>query len=374
MDRKSDIIAKLGAKMRVLYDGQIFTIEKFGGISRYFYQLIENGKDLFEYDLSGALLVNQYIKLLKPKKYCPFKFNNMRKGYIKIKIIHLIDRLNGYDFKKKIDRGNYDILHPTFYNQDALSTKKRLVITIHDMIPEFYYKNSQATEEKKNLIFKADKVIAISTNTKNDIIKLYPEINSDKIAIIHHGVDKEIAIKENQKRENYILFVGGRQGYKNFDRFLDAVAPLLLKYDLRLICTGYGFGGGEMDKLRALNILDRSSCHFFTEEGLKELYSKALCFVFPSFYEGFGLPILEAFAAGAPTLLANCSSLPEVGGDGALYFDPYSVDDMRSAIEKVVTSVDLQNQLILKGREKLKEYSWEKCARETADVYKSLMS
>jgi glycosyltransferase involved in cell wall biosynthesis len=98
-----------------------------------------------------------------------------------------------------------------------------------------------------------------------------------------------------------------------------------------------------------------------------------LAFVFPSLYEGFGIPILEAFSTGCPVILSNTSSLPEIGGDAALYFDPYSINNMRSIIDKVITSKDLQNELISKGKERIKEFSWKKCSDETLQVYNKVI-
>jgi glycosyltransferase involved in cell wall biosynthesis len=121
-----------------------------------------------------------------------------------------------------------------------------------------------------------------------------------------------------------------------------------------------------------LNISDRAICKFVSDEQLSELYSKAIAFVFPSLYEGFGIPVLEAFASQCPAVLANSSSLPEISGDAAVYFDPFSIDDMRNQIERVICSPSLQNELIEKGKEQVKIFSWEKCAKETMEVYNSL--
>jgi glycosyltransferase involved in cell wall biosynthesis len=107
---------------------------------------------------------------------------------------------------------------------------------------------------------------------------------------------------------------------------------------------------------------------------LHSLYARATAFIFPSLYEGFGIPILEAFAAGCPVILSNTSSLPEIGGDGAVYFDPYSIDDMRTVIERVITSKDMQSELVKNGRNQAKKFSWEKCTRETMNIYEIVAS
>jgi glycosyltransferase involved in cell wall biosynthesis len=105
---------------------------------------------------------------------------------------------------------------------------------------------------------------------------------------------------------------------------------------------------------------------------MPEVYAKAVAFIFPSIYEGFGFPVLEAFAAGCPAVLSNASCFPEIAGDGALYFDPYSIENMRFTIEKVILSPSIQAELIHKGKEQVKEYSWKKCAEKTAAIYREL--
>jgi glycosyltransferase involved in cell wall biosynthesis len=244
------------------------------------------------------------------------------------------------------------VLHPTYYDPYVLKEKvKPLIITVHDMIhelfPEYFSRDKKTIHNKEVMIFKADKIIAISESTKNDILKFYPMIGEDKIDTIYHGTSFESLA--NREKENYILFVGQRSGYKNFRLFLTAVAPLLLKYDMRLICTGTPFNDQEKEMMGDLHITERTICKFVSEKELSNLYSKAIAFVFPSLYEGFGIPVLEAFSTGCPAILANTSSLPEIGGDAALYFDPYSIEDMRSAIERVITSSILQGELIDKG-------------------------
>jgi glycosyltransferase involved in cell wall biosynthesis len=241
---------------------------------------------------------------------------------------------------------------------------------IHELFQGYFLEDKETKTNKKMLLLAADKIIAISENTKNDIIKIYPEV-TNKINVIHLGSSFQ-QLKEGIPKENYILFTGVRMKYKNFNAFLQAVAPLLLKYNLNLICTGYPFSESEKNLLKNLNIVDRTSCIPVSENQLMELFSKATAFVFPSLYEGFGIPILEAFASNCPAVLSNTSSLLEIGSDAAVYFDPYSIDDMRMQIERVITSTTLQNELVKKGKERLKQFSWEKCAKETMEVYKSL--
>jgi glycosyltransferase involved in cell wall biosynthesis len=358
--------------MKILYDHQVFSWQKFGGVSRYFAELMACSKGLFEYDLSGIFSENEYIK--NKGKYRPFPLRSSFKG--KTRIINVI---NKYDSKRKIKAGHFSILHPTYYDLYILRLKERkrpYVLTVYDMIhekfPEYFTGEKDLTRSKKKLMINAEKIIAISHSTKTDIRELYPEIKEDKIVVTHLGTSaKKLNIKA--EKTDYILFTGQRGAYKNFDIFVRAVAPLLLKYDLRLVCTGGGLNRRERQSVVDLGIGDRIICKFATENDLQNLYSGALAFVFPSLYEGFGIPVLEAFAAGCPAVLSNTSSLPEVGGNAAVYFDPRSMDEIRTGVEKIVSSPSLRIDLAKRGQERLKEFSWERCALETCKVYEQIV-
>jgi glycosyltransferase involved in cell wall biosynthesis len=271
----------------------------------------------------------------------------------------------------------YDIIHPTYYVPYIIYGDKSTpyIITVHDMthelFPKYFANSKMIIDFKKNAISKAAKIIAISENTKNDILKIYPQIDENKISVIYHGISCN-NIGVNTRKENYILFTGQRWGYKNFKNFLRSIAPLLIKYDLKLICTGIGFNKKEQELLIGLNIFDRAMSKFVSDEELFILYANALAFVFPSLYEGFGFPVLEAFAAGCPTILSKASSLPEIGGNASIYFDPYSIEDMRKKIDEVIMSPNLRNQLINDGKEQVKKYTWDRCVKETAKVYESI--
>jgi glycosyltransferase involved in cell wall biosynthesis len=358
-----------GRVMKVLYDHQIFSGQKFGGISRYFYELMKHSDGLFDYETSGLFSENEYVKPLQIYREFPVKCSFRGKQRI-------INRLNRIDSIRKIKRGDYDVLHPTYYDPYVLREKtKPLVVTIHDMIhelfPDYFYDDRITVKNKKNILMRADRIIAISDNTKRDLLKLYPKIDKDKVVVIYHGILSSIS-ENNEKKENYLLYTGQRDGYKNFDNFINAIAPLLIQYDLQLICTGKTFSKKEARLLNDLKIGDRVISRFVADDRLPGVYAKSLAFVFPSLYEGFGIPILEAFVAGCPVVLSNTSCFPEIAGNAAFYFDPYSIEDMRSVIEKVITSPALQSDLINRGRERIKKYSWEKCAEETAKVYREL--
>jgi glycosyltransferase involved in cell wall biosynthesis len=330
---------------------------------------MKHSPGIFDYDVSGVFAENEYIKPLQI--YPTFLVKRPFKG--KQRIINCVNRM---DSIRKIKKGNYDVLHPTYYDPYVLREKtKPLVITVHDMIhelfPGYFPHDTITVKNKKNMLLNAHRIIAISENTKSDILKLYPKIDHEKIAVIYHGIAYDI-LDDTEKKENYVLYTGQRTGYKNFDAFIHGIAPLLRQYDLQLICTGNTFTKKELQLLKALQITDKVISRFVTDDRLPDIYAKARAFIFPSLYEGFGIPVLEAFAAGCPAVLSNASCFPEIAGDAAVYFNPYSIDDMRSVIEKVLLSPSLQMELIKRGKEQVKKYSWKRCAEKTAKIYREL--
>ena len=272
------------------------------------------------------------------------------------------------------------MFHPTYYDPYFLDYVKRpYVITVHDMIherfPEMYPQQDRTSEFKRMSVMNADRIIAISQWTKKDIMDIYG-IQEEKIDVVYHGHSIDASYEEpvSGLPEKYMLYVGHRGAYKNFDKFALAFSNIHSEFpDIELVCTGGGFSHVEMQFLSDLKI-DKCTYHYFvTEPQLTYLYNHALCFVFPSLYEGFGLPILEAYACDCPLVLSNTSCFPEVARDGGLYFDPYDVDSIADALRKVVTDSGLRNKMVEKGRDILSNYSWDKMAYETVKVYEKLM-
>jgi glycosyltransferase involved in cell wall biosynthesis len=177
------------------------------------------------------------------------------------------------------------------------------------------------------------------------------------------------------KSKPYLLYVGHRGGYKNFEGFLRAYASSLwLSDNFNVVC----FGGGifSRDEVALIKSLRLSMNHVIQVNGgdnkLASVYRDAALFVYPSLYEGFGIPPLEAMSLGCPVACSNTSSIPEVAGDAAEYFDPYDLDSMRTAMELVLSSEVRLNELIKLGKFRCARFSWDRCAKETLSVYKGL--
>jgi glycosyltransferase involved in cell wall biosynthesis len=226
----------------------------------------------------------------------------------------------------------------------------------------------------KKIILNADRIISISENTKKDLIEIL-NINPENIDVIYHGFNRPDSIVYSNDLGRYILFVGYRGGYKNFSSLAKAFSNLAMKdSDLKLICVGNPFVKEEIELLKRLDILKKTVAVGVNENKLNQLYSNALVFVYPTLYEGFGMPILEAFANNCPISLSNCSSLPEVAGNAAVYFDPNDPDSILESITKIIYNPDFSNQLVEKGKEQLTHFSWIKCAEQTLESYKRTVS
>ncbi|HMQ01659.1 MAG TPA: glycosyltransferase family 1 protein [Candidatus Doudnabacteria bacterium] len=224
----------------------------------------------------------------------------------------------------------------------------------------------------------ATKIIAISEATKQDLVKYY-KVVSDKIRVVPHGYEvtsnsenelsKEVAQKLPEK---YILFLSTIQPRKNLVGLIEAFAELKQEHPElphKLVVVGKA-GWKYEESFQAMKAHEDIVVYLgrVKDNERWSIYSKADLFINASFYEGFGMWILEAFECEVPVAVSNISSLPEVGGDAAVYFDPKSKAEIKQAILKVLTNEQLQQELITKGRVRLKDFSWEKCARETLEV------
>jgi glycosyltransferase involved in cell wall biosynthesis len=334
-----------------------------------------------QYKISVKYTKNEYIKTL-PK----IKLNNSL-DHINIRgKWRLFDFINRNYSKKKLFLGNYDIYHQTHYNPFAykyLPSMKKSVMTVFDMnffvIPEAY-KNSKGAEMlaewQKESVCKADKIIAISKKTKKDLIDIW-NIPEEKIIVCYLGCD-EINIDDlditRKFQQPYILFVGGRSFHKNFTKYLSAFKAISERNkDLILVCTGLPFNSSAYNLINDLKLSNKVFQISVDENEMAALYHNAEVFVYPSLYEGFGLPLLEAMNAQCPIICSNTSCFPEICEEAALYFNPYSIDDMVDVTTELLNNSSLKMKLIEEGNKRKKMFSWKKCTEEHIDVYKSMV-
>ena len=360
---------------KILYDNQMFTFQRFGGVTRYFADLMYNlPDDEFRSSMPMRFCENHYVTVTYGRKYPSLSFPKNYRW--RRRIYQLANMAYAWNAVRMCD---YDIFHPTYYNPYFLSAVKRrkkpFVLTIHDMTFERYPQDvliyDRTIPHKKRLIAEADHIIAVSENTKRDIIELLGT-DPSKISVVHHGY-RPIAEAAPQLFDRYVLYVGERKGYKNFFPWLSAVRPLLMADPtLRIVCTGNPFSSAEIKFFNKWNVTDRLLHISANDEQMASLYRYALCFVFPSHYEGFGIPILEAFSNGCPVCLSDASCFPEVAGDAALYFNPNDAQSMQDALRELITSSTLRSELSLKGKERVREFSLERMVEATCNVYRKI--
>lgn len=349
-------------------------MQRFGGISRYFYELRRHLA--LDTELSLSVSTNYYLHADPATRresglYLPERPYKWFKGWEK--------RWNRASSLHRLDRGDFRVFHPTYYNPYFLShlKGKPYVITVHDMTHELfpqYFGNAALMKAwKAETIHCASRIIAISEQTKRDIVRLLA-IPQERIEVVYHGSS---AIRSNytglQLPDEYLLFVGDRYGYKNFDRFLLTFRELASeRRDLQLLCVGKPFKKNEIERISKLGLKARVRHYAVSDEALSQLYRQAAVFVYPSLYEGFGFPILEAYTNDCPVALSRASCFPEIAGEAGAYFDPMSADDMADTIRRVLSDSDYRSRLVVLGQKRLPRYTWAETARRTEAVYASL--
>jgi glycosyltransferase involved in cell wall biosynthesis len=280
-------------------------------------------------------------------------------------------------------RRKLDVVHNTFYLPHGLAgyPGARRVVTVHDMIPELLPDTRRRIDFltlKKRYVKSADHVICVSEATKRDLVSTYGDIDTP-ITVVHHGVDplfRQGAPKPEGLPDRYVLFVGNRSQYKDANVLMRAFALVAAdEPTLSLLFVGGGqMTGPELAELRYLGIADRTRQISLPDQEMPGAYGGAEILVFPSRFEGFGLPAVEAMACGTPTILARATSLPEVGGEAALYFTPGDDRELAVVMEKLLFDDAARAHLRAAGLERASLFTWPKSAEETAEVYRSALA
>lgn len=358
--------------MRILYDYQMFSMQKFGGITRYFCDLFMHLPKDVMYELPIVYSENHYLQ--DSGKFNLRQISAISSFRVKRRLYYFANQIVS---KKAIQSDQYDLFHPTYYSPYFCKyLNKPFVLTVHDMthekFREYFGKYDHTIEHKRFLIERASHIIAVSQNTKNDIVELL-NIPEDKISVVYHGYEQNVSPAE-PLFSNYILFVGDRKGYKNFDTFIKAITPMLReRKDLSVVCTGHPFSRGELELFARFSIESQMHHLNATDTQLASLYKYALVFVYPSLYEGFGIPILEAFQNGCPVCLSRASCFPEIGADAVAYFDPLDVDSIAETVMSVIDSKTLSDVLRQKGYVRKEQFSIEKMVKGTCEVYRRMV-
>lgn len=367
-------------KMKIGIDARIYS-DAFTGIGRYTFELV---KRLIENHPE-----HEWVLFMNPREYEKFSFpKNVKKIQTQARHYSLAEQIS---FLHALNKEKCDLVHFPHFNLPLLY-RRPYIVTIHDTTISYFpgkKKNKWWHKAAYNLIirhaiFGSKAIISVSENTKKDIIKLY-RANPHKITTIHNGLGKDFKPATQKQQDalrkkydlsrKFILYTGVWREHKNLVRLIRTFGILFRKNilpDLQLVIAGKEdpFYPEVKETIQSLQLQNQVKLvGFVPTKDLSPLYSAASAYVFPSLYEGFGFPPLEAMSTKTPVAASKTSSIPEVCSDAALYFDPYEVSDMSQKIEKILTDEKLQKELIKKGLEQIKKYDWEKCYQETWEVY-----
>jgi glycosyltransferase involved in cell wall biosynthesis len=361
--------------MRIFYDGYVFGAQRSGGISRYFTSLISKLPADIEPVVTGVLRLGgeplRHPRLryhrgiaLRPKRF----FLGLQKPY--------------FDWIRI--RGAFDVAHPTYHYQlsgrSISSYAKPAVFTVHDMIPELFPDllgpAKAEIDARRAAIEAASAIICVSENTRADLLEFYPQAEQ-KTCVIYHAA--ELPVPETKRRSSsgrpYFLYVGARHAYKGFDTLLRAFAKIrTVAPDVRLQMTGPPLQGREKQRIADLGLEGRvEHAGYASDRELAHLYRESLALVYPSLYEGFGLPVLEAMACGTAVIASNSSSIPEIAGECGLLCAPGSVEEFADAMLSIFRDSSLRRRYIETGLRRATDFSWKQTVSRTVDVYRSVM-
>ena len=380
-------------KMKILIDA-FGIVDKTTGVGQYSLQLLNA--------LSEIDSKNEYYICFQKKlndSHPIFNLKNKRNFTLIRDDVSAIGPKKQFYYYNLLRRNRFkfDLLH-SLNSELPLYGNTKSIVTFHDLkyIRYPYFLNKFSTIKSKYLKYtmkkgaeKASKIIAVSQSTKNDIIHLL-RIEKDKIIVIYEASNLGMYLKVNGGMANseilkkyaiqkpYFLYVGEKRPHKNLEGLIKAFAIFKEKYDSRnssLVLTGKKYSTYHEYITIAENLGVKNSLiftGFIPEKYLKTIYSEAETLLLISFYEGFGIPILEAMECGIPVITSNISSIPEVAGKAALLVDPNNIQEIAGAMNDIVSSKTLRKQLIESGLKRVKQFSWERTARQTLKVYNEI--
>jgi glycosyltransferase involved in cell wall biosynthesis len=367
--------------MRIFYDHQIFSLQDAGGASRYFYELARHLGAIDGPRLEIALGLNSSVYPFRKIANADTRIFERRvtlsPGVPRYILNEIISNIVGFT------RGRFDIYHSTLYRTIPLLRRRRTVVTHHDctheLFPHLFRNAAMIIESKRRLYAAADAIICVSEASRRDLLRFY-SVAEERTRVIYHGFAPFLKPVNDQNQTygeslQYILFVGARGAYKNFMALLEAYTTSGAAVDYELVAVGGGeFVAAELEKINQLGIMKRIKLiPKATDEVLAATYKNAALLVYPSLYEGFGFPPLEAMSMGCPVLTANTSSMPEVCGEAAFYFDPKDPEALRCALERALSDAEGTERKKDMGYQQVARYRWERTADETLNLYRRVL-
>lgn len=365
--------------IRILYDHEFFNIFGYSGASRYFHELIR--RVAVAEGFRASVFMGFHPEGFGLIERDPARFERLfaRRRPAIPKTARAFNRLNDFLFPLFARPARPDLLHQTYYRPCLPGFRGKRVVTVHDMtyelMPGLFPAGDPYAREKARAVERADGIVAISESTKRDLMAIL-KVPEDKIRVVHHGNSLTADPgPEPRLREPYLLYVGQRAPHKNFGTLLEAYGGTPgVHRALRLHCFGGGpFTEAELAAARRLGVDSRLSQSSGPDEVLANLYRFARALVYPSRYEGFGFPVLEAMGYGCPVILSDTSSLPEVAGEAGAYFRPDDRAALAKLLEKVADDEAWREELSRKAKVQAARFSWERCAAETTAFYRQVL-
>jgi glycosyltransferase involved in cell wall biosynthesis len=368
-------------QMRIFYDHQAFSLQDAGGVSRYQYELVRNLQASPNVQFAVLMGLNASVLPFQDLSNIQTRIlswkTGLKPGYLRYAINEMMSGVRALSLER------FDIYHVMLYRAIPFVHRRRLVVTHHDCtherFPNLFHNASFIMQRKRKLFAQADAIICVSQSSRQDLLHFY-DVDESKTRVVHHGfsplqLDSTQAEGTGESRVPYLLYVGSRAEYKNFLLLIEAFSRSGLSGDYRLMVVGGGdFSAEERARISALGLASRITIIPKADDvTLAHAYRNAALFVYPSLCEGFGFPPLEAMSLNCPVLVFRTSSLPEVCGDAAFYFDASDADELSSAL--VSTLHDVQGLATKRklGQQQTRLYDWNRAARETLKIYRALI-
>ncbi|MFD2284862.1 glycosyltransferase [Pedobacter petrophilus] len=347
--------------MKIHFDNIIYSLQRAGGISTYWTELISRLlRD--QHEVSFTELPHQNISRLALD--IPEQYLSVTKGKRVL--------LNRFKVLPLVKEQDPFIFHSS-YNRITGNPHARQVITIHDFVHEKFYRGLRRylhLYQKNKAIIAAEKIIVVSENTRQDLLHFHPYLKEEHISVIHNGVSDEfypLATRSDTSSRPYLLFIGSRAYYKNFHFAIDLLNRLT---DFDFCIVGSALSAQET---LLLNQKIQGRWKMFANidnQQLNQVYNEAYALIYPSSYEGFGIPLLEVMKTGTPFVALNKSSIPEVAGKAGILVDELDLDAFEQAVLRIQGNEASFNAL---GQQQASQFSWEKCFQETLQVYHKLI-